>query len=194
MRRFTPPPPPPRETGSTPTSRTAARPARDSAFNVSEAGVQWRCALCETENPIEASHCVACGASFAETVRPPVPERPLRDPNTVALVSLFFPGAGHAYIGLWGQAIARAVTTVWVAVVVLISALQGGVAGSGAIPILFSLVAFCLWVVGAHDAYREARFESHLVILKPRYFLYLVMGLLLLLFAAVVAASLRASS
>jgi ribosomal protein L40E len=161
---------------------------------VGEGGVTWRCALCETENPIEASQCRACGASFADTVRPPAPERVRRDPNTAAMVSLFFPGAGHAYIGLWGQAVARAVTTVWVVVVVLVAALQGGLAGAGTIPILFSLVAFGLWIVAAHDAYREARVEPHLVILKPRYFLYLVMGLLLLLFIAVVASGLRATT
>jgi hypothetical protein len=110
------------------------------------------------------------------------------------MLSLFFPGAGHAYIGMWGQAVARAVTTMWVVVVILIAVLQGGIAGSGAVPILFSVVAFALWIVAAHDAYREARVEPHLVILKPRYFLYLVMGLLLLLFFAVVSSGLRASS
>ncbi len=152
----------------------------------------WTCALCETENPIDAAQCRACGASFAETVRPPAPERAPRDPNTAAMVSLFFPGAGHAYVGLWGQAVARAVTTAWVVVVVLIAALQGGIAGSGMIPILFSLVAFALWILAAHDAYREARLEPHLVILKTRYFLYLVMGLLLLLFMTVVISGMRA--
>jgi ribosomal protein L40E len=161
---------------------------------VTETGVRWTCAQCETDNPIDSSQCRACGASFAETVRPPAPERAPRDPNTAAMLSLFFPGAGHAYIGMWGQAVARAVTTMWVVVVVLIAALQGGIAGSGAVPILFSVVAFALWIVAAHDAYREARVEPHLVILKPRYFLYLVMGLLLLLFFAVVSSGLRASS
>jgi hypothetical protein len=174
---------------------TAPRPTiedRQSAFKVSETGITWSCALCDTENPIDAAHCHVCGASFAETVRPAPAERPQRDPNAAALVSLFFPGAGHAYLGLWGQAVARAVTTAWVLVVILVGALQEGAAGSGFIPALFSLVAFALWIVAAHDAYREANSESQLVILKPRYFLYLVMGLLLLLFLAVVIAGFRA--
>jgi hypothetical protein len=90
---------------------------------------------------------------------------------------LLCPGAGHAYLGLWGQAIARAVVSVWVGLVVLFAALQGG---PGALPTIlaFGAAAFCLWAVAAHDAYREAREESDATVLKSKHFLFLVLGLL----------------
>jgi hypothetical protein len=80
-----------------------------------------------------------------------------RDPGTVTLMSLFFPGAGHAYLGLWPQAIARGV----------IGALVG-------------------WALSAHDAYREATGRRYAVILKDRGFLFVVLGILLLLTAMVI--------
>lgn len=150
------------------------------AFKVTEAGIVWTCARCETQNPLEATVCTVCGALFAETVRPPV-ERIERDPGTAALASLFMPGAGHAYLGQWGQAIARAALSLWAIFVVIISLLQRGENGSMLIAVVFGLIATALWAVSAHDAYREARFEEHAVLLKGRAFLFLVLGMLMLL-------------
>src|SRR5688500_17304443 len=76
------------------------------AFKVTETGILWTCSRCDAENPLESQICEVCGAPFAETVRPKV-ERIQRDPGTATLISLFFPGAGHAYLGQWGQAVAR---------------------------------------------------------------------------------------
>jgi ribosomal protein L40E len=192
-----PPPPPPSAQEETTVadvqpapSAPAARPlkeGRGGPVKVTEAGITWECAICGGENLIDATVCTVCGASFAQTVRPDA-ERPQRDPGTAALVSLFFPGAGHAYLDMWGQAVARGVTTLWVIVVIIVGALEGPMV----IPILFGLIAFGLWVVAAHDAYREASGDPNAVILKPRYFLYLVLGLLLLLFLFVVVAGLQA--
>ena len=161
------------------------------AFRVKEDGVVWVCSRCEAENALEVEACRVCGSTFAETVRPKV-ERPERDPGTAALLSLFLPGAGHAYVGLWGQGIARAVVSVWVIVVLLVAFLQRGDPGTSLIAIVFGLVAFALWGVAAHDAYREARREETLVLLKGRAFLYVVLGLLVLMLILLTAAGLRA--
>ena len=61
-----------------------------------------------------------------------------------------------------------------------------------ALPLLFGVIAFALWLIAAHDAYREATGASSAVILKPRYFLYVVLGLLLLLLALLVLQGLEA--
>jgi ribosomal protein L40E len=161
------------------------------AFRVKEDGVVWVCSRCEAENALEVEACRVCGSTFAETVRPKV-ERPERDPGTAALLSLFIPGAGHAYVGLWGQGIARAVVSIWVIVVLLVSFLQRGDPGASLIAVVFGLVAFALWGVAAHDAYREARREETLVLLKGRAFLYLVLGLLVLLLILLTVAGVRA--
>lgn len=159
------------------------------AFTVREHGVVWTCSRCDTENPLDQQVCVVCGTTFAEVVRPKE-KRPERDPGTAALVSLFFPGAGHGYLGLWGQAIARGVLHAWVLFVVLLSVLQRG-PGSGPVALVFGLAATVLWGVSAHDAYREARHEGGLVLLKGKVFLYLVLGLLVLLLVLLVSSGLR---
>ena len=116
----------------------------------------------------------------------------MRDPNTAALWSLCMPGAGHAYLGLWGQGIARAVVSMWVWLVVFVAAVQRGAAGSNQIMVIFGIVAFGLWYAAAHDAYREAKHEENQIILKGRVFLYLVLGLLALLMFMLVASFLKA--
>jgi ribosomal protein L40E len=181
--------------GTTPTSTITPPPqavgTERGAFRVKQDGVVWVCSRCESENPLEIEACRVCGSTFAETVNPKV-ERPERDGGTAALLSLFIPGAGHAYVGLWGQGIARAVLSVWVMVVVLVSFLQRGEAGASLIAAVFALVAFALWAVAAHDAYREARREETLVVLKGRVFLYLVLGLLVLLLVLLTVSGLSA--
>lgn len=162
------------------------------AFTVREHGVVWTCDRCDTENPLDSPVCEICGTSFAEVMRPKV-DRPERDPGMAAMVSLFFPGAGHAYLGMWGQAIARGVLSLWVLFVVLVSVLQRG-AGSTLIAVVFALVAFALWAVAAHDAYREAQQRGSAVLLKGKVFLYLVLGLLGLLMLLLVGAGLAGRS
>lgn len=163
------------------TQGVADRVVERGAFRASGDRITWTCTLCDHANPLEASHCTVCGAAFAVTVRPKEPEGPLRDPNNAALVSLFFPGAGHAYLGLWGQAIARGVLSLWVAATALVAALTKG-PSSGSLALTFGLASFLLWLAGAHDAYRDARREPAFVILKGRRFLWLTLSLLAVLF------------
>ena len=161
------------------------------AFKVTETGIVWTCSRCEAENPIDERFCVVCGALFAETVRPKV-ERVQRDPGTATLISLFFPGAGHAYLGLWGQGVARAALSLWAIFVVVVSISQRGENGSMTVAIIFGLIATALWAITAHDAYREARFEENAVLLKGRAFLYLVLGMLMLLMILLTVSGLSA--
>ena len=183
-----------------PDSEGAPRPAspppaaavgtRHGSFTVREHGVVWTCSRCDTENPLDQQVCSVCGTTFAEVVRPKE-ERPERDPGMAAMVSLFFPGAGHGYLGMWGQAVARGVLHAWVLFVVLIAVVQRG-PGSAPIGIVFGFAATGLWAVSAHDAYREARHESSQVLLKGKVFLYLVLGLLVLLLILLMSSGLRA--
>lgn len=163
-------------------------PQQRGAFTVTEAGITWKCTRCDTENPLEATVCSVCGTTFADSIRPPA-ERPNRDPNTVALYSLFFPGAGHWYLGLKAAAVARGIVSLWVVLIALLAA----VAGQALMAVTFALVAFALWGVAAHDAYREARGEAKSVLLKGRSFVYVVLGLLFLVGVLLVTAALRAN-
>ena len=163
-------------------------------FRVSDEGIKWKCSVCDHENALDLQYCAVCGAAFAEAIKPKEEPRPQRDAGMAAMISLFMPGAGHAYLGLWPQAITRAVVSLWVLVVVLAGLLQGDIPGSNALAITFGAVAFALWVIAAHDAYREAQGEARQAILKGRRFLYLVMGLLILLFLVLLLAGLGARS
>jgi hypothetical protein len=161
------------------------------AFKVTGAGVVWRCATCGSENRIDDKVCSACNAPFAATVAPSEGPKAQGDPGTAALLSLFFAGAGHGYLGLWPQAIARGVVHLWVVLTVVAGFTQTE-SGGGVVAAIFVIVAMGLSLVSAHDAYREARHEAGAVILKGRNFLYLVMGLLLLLMMILVVTGLQA--
>jgi hypothetical protein len=187
-----PPPPPALEVsapviadpGAPPPAPTGIKPGvQHAGFRSTEEGILWTCSACEAENPLDEPACRVCGTAFAESMKPPPKGHIERDPGTVALVSLFFPGAGHAYLGMWPQAIARGVVSIWVALMTLFFAV-GGKGGSAGAAALFGLVAFALWAVAAHDAFREASDQPSQVLLHGRRFTFLVLGLLMLLLAA----------
>jgi len=165
---------------------------RKGAFRVTEEGILWTCRACETENPIDLERCSACGTAFSDTLKEPEAAREYRDPGKTAMYSLFLPGAGHAYLGLWGQAIARAVISIWVVFTALMGAIQRS--GGTVIAVVFGLAAAALWVIAAHDSYREAQGDRSMVILKGKLFLYVVLGLLLVLLVLLVTAGLSARS
>ncbi len=76
---------------------------------------------------------------------------------------------------------ARAVLGTFVAIVFVVSASTPG--GPLPLSLAFGMSAFGLWVAAAHDAHREASGEPGRVLLKNNAFLYVVLGLLCLLFA-----------
>lgn len=155
---------------------------------MTERGVAWTCPRCENDNPLEVQVCSVCGTTFAEAVKGPEPERGGGDPGTAALISLFLPGAGHGYLGMWGQAVARATISIWV----VFTALLGGVQGSIPLVVVFGAAAIALWVLAAHDAYQEAQGAPSAVLLKGRIFMYVVMALLGLLLVMLVATAFQA--
>lgn len=207
LRRFSaPPPPPPRASDAVEPERAplhvvtqedapGAPPSHAvgterGAFKVTQQGVTWTCKACDSENPMESSSCAVCGTALAHTLRPPEPERPARDPNMTAMISLLMPGAGHGYLGLWPQAIARMVLQAWV----LAAALIGAISGSLFLGIIFGIASFALWLTSAHDSFREASGQPSLVLLKGRAFLWIVLGLLSILMIVVVMTALGAPS
>ena len=192
--RLDAPGPTPPTLGESPPSRSPS-PADggNGAFRVDGGVVLWACPRCATENPLTQDECSACGAAFVEMVRPPEPPRKERDPGTAALVSLFWPGAGHAWLGRWADAITRSVLTAWVLLVIVVTALQEG-PGSGAVLTVFAVAAAGLWAVTAHDAYRTARGEDAFVLLKGKMVLYVVLGLLLVLMGLLTVAGFSAQS
>jgi hypothetical protein len=145
------------------------------AFNVRAEGITWACKWCETRNPLAEQTCSVCGAGFGEILKEEK-QQVARDPGTVALVSLFLPGAGHAYLGQWGQAVARAVISLWALLVCFFAGVQGG--RGMLLAVVFGVIAFSLWVIAAHDAFREASGSPALALIKSHHFLYLVLGLL----------------
>ena len=162
-------------------------PAQRGPFTVTETGIIWRCTRCDNDNPLDAQICSVCGTRFADILNPPR-DRPIRDPNNMAMYSLFLPGAGHWQMDLKAQGAARAIVSAWVVMVALLAA----IAGATVMAVVFGMAAFVLWMVAAHDAYREARGESQMVLLKPRVFVYLVLGLLMLMIVLLVSAGFRA--
>jgi hypothetical protein len=151
-------------------------------FTVSDRGVTWACATCGSVNAMESEICSACGSTLHATLAPDEDgNRKDRDPRLTAMVSLAYPGVGHAYLGMWGQAVARVTIATWILAAV-IAGLSVEAAGARVLAVVFVLVALGMWGVSAHDAYREAQRQQRLTILKGRMFLYLVVGLLALLF------------
>jgi ribosomal protein L40E len=165
----------------TPPSRSL-RPVGGGAFRVTGSEVLWSCSTCGGENSLAARTCQTCGTSFATVVSTREPARAGGDPNTAALLSLFLPGAGHAYLGHMGQAIARAVMSMWVVGVTLIAMFSGGGRTSMLLSVCYGISAAGLWLAAAHDAYREAKDQSSLVLLSGRRFLYVTLGLVGVLF------------
>jgi ribosomal protein L40E len=165
-----------RGTSSQPAAPEDSGVVQDSgSFRVQPEGISWVCKWCETRNPLAEQRCSVCGASFADVLKEEK-VRPARDPGVVALLSLFLPGAGHAYMGLWGQAVARAVISLWAVLVCFFAAVQGG--RGMLLAIVFGVIAFALWVIAAHDGYREASGSPALALIKSNHFLFLVLGLL----------------
>ena len=159
----------------TPGSGSGATEVDAGAFSVRAGEITWVCKWCEARNLLAEQSCSVCGASFGEVLKEEK-QQVARDPGTVALISLFFPGAGHAYMGDWGQGVARAVVSIWAVLVCFFAGVQGG--KGMLLAVAFGVIAFCLWVISAHDAFREASGSPALALIKSGHFLYLVLGLL----------------
>ena len=173
-------------------AKTPSRsPADGKAFLVGTDGISWACKHCDCVNSIDTDVCSVCGMSFADLLRPAAPDKPQRDPNTVALISLFWPGAGHGYIGQWGQAIARGVVSFLLLVVTSVTFAQSG---AGGMTMVFGGIAFSFWAIAAHDSFQEASNAPNKVILRPKYLLWLVLGVLMLMVGSLIVQGFKVSA
>lgn len=142
----------------------------------------WSCSTCGHDNELDAPSCAVCNASFEQTMTNAQVSPHEPDPNKAALYSLLLPGAGHAYLGLVGQAVARAVMSVWVVGVTLIALFSDGGRTGALVWTTYGCAAVALWLAAAHDAYREAGGQPALVLLSGRRFLYVTLALIGVLF------------
>ena len=139
--------------------------------------LEWECPECASFNGIELTSCAICGTSFLQRFRSDEPE-PERNWQAALLLSAVAPGAGHLSVGRYGTGGARLLLFVaWI----LGSVLLASSAGSGALIAATPLVlgALILWAMTLFDIYRLQHGESE--ILAGRTFLWLVVGVLLLM-------------
>lgn len=153
--------------------------------------IVWDCSECGTENPIEAKLCSACGTPFGAALHEPE-KLPDVDPGRAAMVSLFFPGAGHYIAGRKGEGFARGIIFTFSIIMGLASfgAVRSGSRGANLLLMVISLMAAAgLYITSTADAGRAARGEKQL--LSMRALLYLAVGLI---FTAVALLTFSATS
>lgn len=152
--------------------------------------IVWDCPACGTENPIEAAACSACGTRFGQMFQEPAEERSM-DPGRAAVMSLFFPGAGHFALGRKGEAFARGIIFAF-ALILGLAALGPVRAGRGGTYLLLMVIslgsAATLYLTSTADAGRAALGQQQ--ILSMRMLLYGAVGLM---FAAVVLLTIAAT-
>jgi hypothetical protein len=144
--------------------------------------IVWDCAMCGTENPIDAANCSVCGTRFGQIFEEPE-EKPAVDPGRAAMFSLFFPGAGHFLAGSKGEGFARGIIFAFALLLGIFSIgpVRAGSGGAYLFMMVLSLsFAAAVYVTSTYDAASEARGEKP--ILSMRILLYGAVGLI---FAAI---------
>lgn len=167
-------------------------PPRDGRFRSVAGAIDWRCATCDSWNPLEITRCAVCGASFSTALQGPEDAAPPSavSEQTAVLASVALPGLGHVLAG-------RRLTG-WLRIIFFLGWAVGGfllarAAVSSGQPITPSLPLFVgalvIWVASVVDAQATVRTGSD-TILVPRVFMWLVIGVVGLLMVTFVAASL----
>jgi hypothetical protein len=158
----------------------------DPRFRRTSEGLDWRCEVCESWNPIEVLRCRSCGQPFARTVGDEEPEPSSYVSESTALVaSMLLPGLGHVLMKRTATGVGRAILySTWVVggALLLVSAIGAGQAALPAIPLL--LGALIIWAGSLYDTLHLHR-GSGTELLRPRILLWLavvVIGMLLLSF------------
>ena len=122
----------------------------------------WVCRRCVTANPLDASVCLACGATIFEVFAGESDQRPAVEPSTALRAGLLVPGRGQTLVGLGPLGLLIALTIAF-SLVFGITLLASGALVPGLILVLTGLA---MHVVGAVDAGRVAAGAS--MLLKPR--------------------------
>lgn len=169
-----------------PAARTAGTGASTPALSPPAAGadrfrrregqLEWRCAVCDQWNPLEAAACGVCGASFGRSLSAEEERPPLRavSQSTALFVSAILPGAGHVLLGrTWGGVVRAATYLLWLVGgwVLVKAAVSAGQTVLPSVPLL--LGALVLLVLSTYDAVMLAG-GGQREVLTPRLFLWLV--------------------
>jgi ribosomal protein L40E len=138
-------------------SATVAMPG-GGGVEIAGGTASWDCPVCDARNPIEASACSVCGASFARLFQSPEEGRPSVDPKTAALWSLAFAGLGHWRAGLRAEGVARMILFAWTlgTVLVILVSSGGGFGAGWSLFGLYAISAIGIYVLSAVDAHRVA--------------------------------------
>jgi hypothetical protein len=138
-------------------SATVAMPG-GGGVEIAGGTASWDCPVCDARNPIEASACSVCGASFARLFQSPEEERPAVDPKTAALWSLAFAGLGHWRAGLRAEGVARMILFAWTlgTVLVILVSSGGGFGAGWSLFGIYAISAIGIYVLSAVDAHRVA--------------------------------------
>ena len=173
-------PPAPNAAGPAPATQPAPTGQATQGFRRQDGELQWECPECGMFNDIALSGCAACGTSLLQRFRSDEPPPP-QNWGVALLLSAVVPGAGHLSIGRYGTGWARLVLFVaWVVGALLLASSAGSGALIVATPLL--LGALVLWALTMLDLYRLQQGEAE--ILVGRTFLWLVVGVLLLMAVA----------
>lgn len=148
-----------------------------------EAGLEWRCATCETWNDMDVEECEACGANFSALLADDQQATVPRDPQVVLAASLVLPGSGHVMLGRVADGVVRG--GLFIACVAGAAAILGAGGSLPAVPLV--LGALVIWALTAADVVSLSR-GGRTQLMAPRVLLWLVVavvgGLILALLPA----------
>jgi len=160
------------------------------------AGAGWTCSVCGAVNPVAEDVCRDCGTSLFDSLRRSEGDARQetlenKSSNVAAALSLV-PGAGHFYLGMVGQGVARFILfTWWFGLAAVLPDSRGPVA---LVRVLLFLGAMALILVSALDSYRAVEEPGSGPILDRRLMLYSSLAVVGLLVAGVFSAVISARS
>jgi hypothetical protein len=183
--------------GSSPAAEESAqviplRPLRGQTPGTGEA-VTWTCPACGEQNGLSLDICRMCATPFKLLLQEPE-VRPFVEPGVAAVLSLLLPGVGHARLGKFAEAIARAVMFFWALGTALMIYLSKPAAGLGPLSpmaVLFLIAAAGVYGLTAADAYRLAEGRSQII--SSRILLYTSAALVILSVFSLGTVALRVS-
>lgn len=143
----------------------------DAPVRAGEAGLEWRCATCETWNDMEVEECEACGSNFSALLAEDQDATVQRDPQVVLVASLVLPGSGHVMLGRTADGVVRA--GLFIACVAGAAAILGAGGSLPAVPLV--LGALVIWAMTAADVVSLSR-GARTQLMAPRVLLWLVVA------------------
>lgn len=154
----------------------------------------WPCLVCDARNAMELDVCETCGTPFGHGLEP-ARGAPAVSAQQALVLSLLFPGLGHARLGRWADAVIRMAFFGWALGTAVAFYLarpeEGGLGGLGVVLAGFALAAVGIYAEAALDAPRQANGEPPL--LSPRQLMWMGVALVVLTVLAVVILTVRSA-